>query len=173
MRTHTRPKETTFDRAIGHLQKIYDEYLETGVLRLETDYVDRKRPTVMNAFGQSKMFRQVAKELGRPFVCVVETKWTRREWDPTHRKHVSVGSSDTHVELRVQRKKGIDDLVGMFLVGGEEGRWRAGKDAVIGYTKMKTAWTFQFADAGRPVLEHFLKECRTNPDFKKVLMPNG
>lgn len=100
-------------------------------------------------FRWDHYFRKLAKDLGRPFVFLPSAS-----------------------ALVVSRRKYTEPLIAQFLLIQQEGagRWsHPDEKTPVMYRKTNDRWYYRFHETMAPVIEAWLVECRTNPEFRKAL----
>lgn len=92
-------------------------------------------------------FQELAREMKRPFV-----------WVDVHRAY-----------LRIQRRRYTEVLSGAFMLTAEKIPQLGSREHPICYNDVSDYRSIWFNDQTRPLLEHWIEDCKTNPEFRKAL----
>lgn len=135
----------------GVLQQATADYVLTGIgRRPQSSYgaVWWMRWDQRSYFQWDYYFAGLAKDLKRPFVYTY----------------------DNH-GLIVQRRRYTEPLIGSFLLTALErkDRWSHYAHDAVTYRRTTDRWYFYFDGIATKLLEHWLDECRTNPEYRRAL----
>lgn len=136
----------------GALQQATADYVLTGIGKIPdaancwvgwVRWGDRRR------FQWDCYFAELARDLKRPFVYV-EPQWGT---------------------LIIQRRKYTEPLIGMFMLTAAEEGPHCGRRTpnTVSYRRTSDRWYFYFTGITTKLLEAWLDECRTNPEFRRAL----
>jgi hypothetical protein len=157
----------TYVREMASVQKIIEDYVETGVAQLtETDMrathdgdpndyllwrkgYRENRVFISSPFNMRQFVRRVAKDLNRPIVIAYRSFW-------------GAGTDNTRVTIK-KLKRHIPLVAEFFLTEGSY-------HGPVYLHKDQTNWYLKFSgEQGRKLYEHWYEQCRTNPEYRKAL----
>jgi hypothetical protein len=163
----------TYTDTLHRLDKITADFYETGIAffyeDLTNSYSKRRRaaPPLIHNTAMNRYLRQVARDLKRPYVKVEH--YVRGDWDASSLSYT--GRRDEWW-LTMPRRRYTSPLVAHFLLLDPPPFFSShlsGLSLVRG-AQFGSTWQYRFAGAnGYALLEHWLKQCREDPDFRKAL----
>jgi hypothetical protein len=159
------------DYTVTRLTELHDHIAEYGVGVWAIDHskgwYKRRTPLIGSDSIIRRYARALCKEMGRPFVWATHGpgqiyNYEQKEWVDIWAGHVVV-----------RRSQKIHPIVSALLLGAaERKRYQPNAETPLWLVQDGSNWHFGFTgDEGKFLFEHWLIQCRENPDFKKALAP--